>query len=116
MTAEQWAYWDMEHHFVYEKGTGKKIITEDNPEMANPYQMLPFVECFRDGKPEASYFDTDASPDLVATNETINLAEFNKSANIMFQSFGFGYITGSNIEKEKLEIGPYKWSFLGHDR
>ena len=115
LTAEQWAYWDMEHHFVYEKGTGKKIITEDNPEMANPYQMLPFVECFRDGKPEASYFDTDASPDLVATNETINLAEFNKSANIMFQSFGFGYITGSNIEKEKLEIGPDKWSFLGHD-
>ena len=115
LTAERWVYWDMEHHFIYEKGTGKKIITEDNPEMANPYQMLPFVECYRDGKPEASYFDTDASPDLIATNETINVAEFNKNANIMFQSFGFGYITGSNIEKEKLEIGPDKWSFLGHD-
>ena len=33
----------------------------------------------------------------------------------MFQSFGFGYITGSNIEKEKLDIGQDKWSFLGHD-
>ena len=33
----------------------------------------------------------------------------------MFQSFGFGYITGSNIEKELLDIGPDKWSFLGHD-
>ena len=115
LTEEQWAYWDMEHHFIYEKGTGKKIITEENPEMANPYQLLPFVECYRDGKPEASYFETDASPDLIATNETVNIAEFNKSANIMFQSFGFGYITGSNIEKEKLEIGPDKWSFLGHD-
>ena len=115
LTEERWAYWDMEHHFIYEKGTGKKLVTEENPEMANPYQILPFVECFRDGKPEASYFDTDASPDLIATNETVNIAEFNKSANIMFQSFGFGYITGSNIEKEKLEIGPDKWSFLGHD-
>ena len=114
-TPELWAYWDNEHHFIYEKGTGKKLVLEDNPEMANFYQILPFVSCYRDGKPEASYFDTDASPDIISTNETINVAEFNKNANIMFQSFGFGYITGSNIEKEKLEIGPDKWSFLGHD-
>ena len=33
----------------------------------------------------------------------------------MFQSFGFGYITGTNIEKDKLDIGQDKWSFLGHD-
>ena len=33
----------------------------------------------------------------------------------MFQSFGFGYITGSNLEKEKLDIGQDKWTFLGHD-
>ena len=114
-TPELWAYWDSEHHFVYEKGTGKKIIQEDNPEMVNPYSMLPFVKCYRDGKPEASYFDTDASPDLIATNEAVNVAEYNKNANIMFQSFGFGFITGSNIEKEKLDIGQDKWSFLGHD-
>ena len=114
-TAEQWAYWDSEHHFIYEKGTGRKIVAEDNVEMANPYQILPFVKCYRDGKPESSYFDTDASPDLIATNEATNVAEFNKNANIMFQSFGFGYITGSNIEKEKLDIGQDKWSFLGHD-
>ena len=114
-TPELWAYWDNEHHFIYEKGTGKKIISDDNPDMVNPYSMLPFVKCYRDGKPEASYFDTDASPDLIATNTAINVAEYNKNANIMFQSFGFGFITGSNIEKEKLDIGQDKWSFLGHD-
>ena len=114
-TPELWAYWDNENHFTYEKGTGKKIVAEDNPEMANPYQMLPFVKCYRDGQPEASYFDTDASPDLIATNEAVNVAEYNKNANIMFQSFGFGFVTGSNIEKEKLDIGQDKWSFLGHD-
>ena len=114
-TPELWAYWDSEHHFIYEKGTGKKIVTDENQEMINPYSMLPFVECYSKGKPEASYFDTDASPDLIATNEAINVAEFNKNANIMFQSFGFGYVNGSNIEKESLEIGQDKWSFLGHD-
>ena len=114
-TSELWAYWDIDNHFLYEKGTGKKLVAEDNPEMINPYSMLPFVECYRDGKPEASLFDTDASLDLIATNEATNVAEFNKNANIMFQSFGFGYITGSNIEKDKLDIGQDKWSFLGHD-
>ena len=114
-TPELWAYWDIENHFIYEKGTGKKIAPENNEEMANTYQMLPFVSCYRDGKPESSYFDTDASPDLIATYEAANVAEFNKNANIMFQSFGFGYITGSNIEKDKLDIGQDKWSFLGHD-
>ncbi len=114
-TAELWAYWDMDNHFIYEKGTGKKMAQDGNEDMVNPYNMMPFVKCYRDGKPESSYFDTDASPDLIATNEATNVAEFNKNANIMFQSFGFGYITGSNIEKEKLEIGQDKWSFLGHD-
>ena len=114
-TPELWAYWDDENHFIYEKGTGKKIVRENNPDMTNPYGILPFVNCYRDGKPESSYFDTDASPDLIATNTAINVAEYNKNANIMFQSFGFGFITGSNIEKEKLDIGQDKWSFLGHD-
>ena len=114
-TAELWSYWDLENHFIYEKGTGKKIVDNENIDMINPYSMLPFVDCYRDGKPEASYYDTDASPDLIATNAIINQAEFNKAANNMFQSFGIGYITGSNIEKEKLEIGQDKWTFLGHD-
>ena len=114
-TPELWAYWDIDNHFIWEKGTGKKLISEDNPEMANPYQMIPFVECYSQGKPEASYFDTDAVPDIIATNGLINQAAFNMAANNQYQSFGFGYITGSNIEQERLEIGQDKWSFLGHD-
>tara|TARA_Y100001963_G_scaffold26149_1_gene35609 strand:- start:3086 stop:4420 length:1335 start_codon:yes stop_codon:yes gene_type:complete len=114
-TAELWAYWDEENHFIYEKGTGKKLAVEDNPEMINPYEILPFVECYKEGKPEASYFDTDASLDIVATNESANVAEFCKNGNILFQSFGIGYITGSNIEKDQLEVGPDKWTLLGHD-
>ena len=113
-TPELWAYWDDEHHYNYEK-TGKIIAPEDNPEMTNPYQILPFIECYRDGKPEASYLDTDASNGLIATNEMVNIAEFNKAANLQFQSFGFGFISGSNIDYDKIEIGQDKWSALGHD-
>ena len=86
-----------------------------NPDMINPYGRLPFIECFRDGKPESSYLDTDASSDLIQTNTLINVAETNKNANIMFQSFGYIYVNGSMIEKNDLEVGPDKISFLGQD-
>ena len=114
-TPEIWAYWDDENYFQYEKTTGKKLVVEGNEGMINPYGIMPFAECYKDGKPESSYFDTDASLDLIATNEAANVAEFNKNANIMFQSFGFGFINGTNIEKSEIEIGQDKWSFLGHD-
>ena len=113
-TPEIWAYWDEEHHYTYDKN-GKIFTTDDNPEMANPYQILPFVECYRDGKPEASYLDTDASPDLISTAEEINVMNFNLNSNIHYQSFGMGYISGSNIDYDKIEIGADKWTALGHD-
>ena len=114
-TPEMWAYWDAENHYTYEKTTGKTYSAEENPDMLNPYGILPFVECYRDGKPEASYLDTDASPDLISTVEEINVMYFNLNTNIHYQSFGMGYISGSNIDYDKLDIGPDKWSQLGHD-
>lgn len=114
-TPEMWAYWDEQNHYTYEKSTGKVFTTAENPDMLNPYSLLPFVECYKNGKPEASYIDTDASPDLVATAEEINVMNFNLNVNIQFQSFGMGFISGSNIDYDKIEIGPDKWSALGHD-
>ena len=113
-TPELFSYWDEEHHFVYDKN-GKVIEDENNPEHLNPYKMLPFIESFRDGKPESAYLDTDASPDLVSTNLAINVAETNKNANVMFQSFGYMYINGSHIESKDLEVGQDKITNLGPD-
>ena len=113
-THELWVYWDNENTITYDNN-GKFYTDEMNPEMINPYGVLPFVECWRDGKPESSYLDTDASSDLIQTNKLINVAETNKNANIMFQSFGYIYINGSQLEKDDLDIGPDKISFLGAD-
>ena len=113
-TPELWVYWDKDNTYTYD-GNGKIYTDEMNPEMINPYGRLPFVECWRDGKPESSYLDTDASGDLIQTNTLINVAETNKNANIMFQSFGYIYVNGSQIEKDELDIGPDKISFLGVD-
>jgi len=113
-TPEQFVYWDAENTFVFDS-LGKKYTSDDNPDMVNPYGVLPFIECFRDGKPETDYLDTNASPDLIQTNLTINCAELNKAANIQFQSFGFMYVNGSGIEKNDIQVGQDKINFLGVD-
>ena len=113
-TPEQFAYWDSENHFIFDKN-GKMYTADDNPDMVNPYGVLPFVECFRDGKPETDYLDTNASTDLIQTNLAMNVAETNKNANIMFQSFGYLFINGSGIDHEKIQVGQDKVNFLGVD-
>ena len=113
-TGKLWVYWDKENTFTYDEN-GKIYTDEDNPDMINPYGVLPFVECWREGKPESSYMDTDPSSDLIQTNTMINVAETNKNANIMFQSFGYIYVNGSQIEKDTMEVGADKISFLGVD-
>ena len=113
-TPELWAYWDAENHFTFD-ANGKHYTADDNPEMINPYGRLPFVECYREGKPEMDYLDTNASNDLITTNLEINVAETNKNANVMFQSFGYLFVNGAGIDKDTMQIGQDKINFLGAD-
>ena len=113
-TPELWVYWDSENTFTFDNN-GKMYGEDDNPDMINPYGVLPFVECFREGKPEFSYLDTNASKDLIATNLAINVAETNKNANVMFQSFGYLFVNGAGIDKDTMQIGQDKINYLGVD-
>ena len=113
-TPDLWVYWDRENTFTFDD-TGRTYAEDDNPDMINPYGVLPFVECFREGKPEFSYLDTNASKDLIATNLAINVAETNKNANVMFQSFGYLFVNGAGIDKDTMQIGQDKINYLGVD-
>ena len=113
-TPEMFQYWDMENQFVFDRN-GKIMPDEDNPEHINFYGDLPFVEIFREGRPEYAYLDTDPATDLIDTNTLINVAETNKSANIHFQSFGYAYVTGSDIDKDSLKVGQDQMMYLGQD-
>ena len=113
-TPELTAYWDSEHTFVF-SNDGKIQDDPNNPDHINPYGVLPFVECFKNGRPEYSYIDTTPAMDIVATNLEINVSECNANANTMFQSFGYMYVNGSQVEKDSLEVGQDKISFLGID-
>tara|TARA_R100001594_G_scaffold141581_1_gene187709 strand:- start:437 stop:1768 length:1332 start_codon:yes stop_codon:yes gene_type:complete len=113
-TPELWAYWDAENTFTFDNN-GRMYAEDDNPDMINPYGVLPFIECFREGKPEFSYLDTNASNDLISTNLAINVAETNKNANVMFQSFGYLFVNGAGIDKDTMQIGQDKINYLGVD-
>ena len=113
-TPELTAYWDAENTFIFDNN-GRIQEDAENPEHINPYGILPFVECFRTGRPEYSYLDTSPANDVIATNLEINVSETNSNANTMFQSFGYMYVNGSQVEKESLEVGQDKISFLGID-
>ena len=111
---ELWAFWDLEKTLIYDKN-GKIMDDPENPEHINFYGILPFVECWREGKPEYAYLDTEPANDLVDTNHVINVAETNKNANIHFQSFGYLYANGSQIDKDTMDIGQDRISYLGVD-
>ena len=113
-TPELTAYWDAENTFVFDNN-GRIHEDPDNPDHINPYGILPFVECFKNGRPEYSYMDTSITKDIIATNLEVNVSETNSNANTMFQSFGYMYVNGSQVEKETLEVGQDKISFLGID-
>ena len=102
------------NQFVFDK-TGKIMPDELNPEHINFYGVLPFVELFRDCRPEYAYFDTDVALDLIKTNELINVAETNKAANIHFQSFGYAFVNGSDVDKEALQVSQDSMFYLGVD-
>ena len=113
-TPELTAYWDSENTFIFDNN-GKIQDDPDNPEHINPYGVLPFIECFKNGRPEYSYIDTSPAMDCIATNLEVNVSETNSNANTMFQSFGYMYVNGSQVEKDTLEVGQDKISFLGID-
>ena len=113
-TPELSVYWDADNTFIFDNN-GRIQSDLDNPDHINPYGVLPFIECFKEGRPEYSYLDTSPANDLIATNLEVNVSETNANANTMFQSFGYMYVNGSQVEKDTLEVGQDKISFLGID-
>lgn len=113
-TPELFKYWDAETTFTFD--ANQRILEDpNNPDHINFYGMLPFVECWREGKPEYAYFDTDPANDLIETNYLINVAETNKMANVHYQSFGYLWVNGSQIDKDDLLVGQDQIMYLGMD-
>ena len=108
-----WAYWSDTEHFIFNKNDNDKKVPNDWDDV-NPYGTMPLIPVFRDGKPETAYMDTDASIDLIQSNLAINVASTTAMANVLFQSFGFMYVSGE-VDNKYLEVAPDKITRLQVD-
>lgn len=113
-TDEQiWAYWSDTEYFMFNKSDNdKKINNNWNDE--NPYGIMPIIPLFKNGRPETNYLDTDASLDLCQGNLAINCATTTAQANLMFQSFGYVWVSGE-VDNNVLEVSPDKITKLQVD-
>ena len=82
----------MENTFIYDRN-GKIYDDADNPDHINFYGMLPFVECFREGRPEYAYLDTEPVNDIIRT----------ESNNTIYEAFikGYSKSTGADTKIRK---------------
>ena len=96
----KWAYWDDEHHVIYD-GTTNEVIKE----MPNKYGILPFLFIFTD-KPETWFMDVDPANDLIDMNLAVNVLGTDATLNMRYGAHGQYYGTGFKEEtKIKLELG-----------
>ena len=110
---ELWAYWSDTEHFIYDKADNEKKVPNDWDDI-NPYGIMPLIPIFRDGRPESEFMDTDASSDLIVSNLAINVASTTAMANVMFQSFGYMWVSGE-VDNRYLEVAPDKITKLQLD-
>jgi len=104
-----WHYVDDIQSYDYIKSNGNIITPEDM--ISHSYGMLPVVFPFRDGIPETGFIHTGVSNDLIRTNLGINVQQTNKYANSLFQSFGYGNISGDGIPQD-LKVSPQTFTKL----
>ena len=110
---ELWAYWSDTEHFIFDKNENDAKVPNDWDDI-NPYGVMPLIPVFKYGRPEASYLDTDASIDLIQSNLLINVASTTAIANVMFQSFGYMWVSGE-VDNNMLEVAPDKITKLQVD-
>jgi len=91
---EQWAYWSNENHYYIERAEGEDKIApvEDNPEMINPFGILPFV-FMHNGWRDENFFDTYTGDDLV--HGTLDLSVHRTFLNHIIKSQSFKQLVGS---------------------
>lgn len=90
---ERWAYWDKESHYYIDmdKGEGKVVYLEDNPEGINPFGELPFI-FMHNGWRDEQFFDVYTGDDLV--NGTLDLSIHLTFLNHIIKSQSFKQLVG----------------------
>ena len=74
-------------------------------EEENPFKILPFIPLF-DFPPPSNNFWLPGGDDLISQQEAINIKLVDLLHLLYFQSFGVGFIKGSEYEGSPISVGP----------
>lgn len=101
---QMFAYWSNDEHFIV-NGKGQVIENPDNPDMVNPYGLIPIVFGHRQVL-TTDWFREGAS-DIVSMNRSINIMLTEMSLAMRLQMLGQPVLTSID-EASKIKLGVDK--------
>ena len=102
---QKWAYWDAERHFIWTPSTGTQEPPSDkNPEMENPYGILPFISVHPDDQDD-SYWVESPQLDIVNAMDSLNKGVTEGRIGVRY-AMGQRTVSGANMsDGEELVTG-----------
>ena len=102
-TGKLYVYWDAENTFTYDEN-GKIYTDEDNPDMINPYGVLPFV--FIQPVNIVDEFWNEGAMDICVANRQVDIAMTMLQHHI--RSAGGQWVVEGRIDANEVELGVNK--------
>ena len=101
---DKFVYWSADEHFIFD--TDGKIYppTEDNPDMVNPYGVLPFV--FLQPATQVDEFWNEGASDIANANRQIDIAMTMLQHHI--RSAGGQFVISGRVDDSQVEFGLNK--------
>ena len=101
---DRFMYWSADEHFIFDIDGNKYAPTEENPDMINPYGVLPFV--FAQPNNSVDEFWTESGMDIVLANKQIDIGMTMLQHHI--RSAGGQFVIEGRVDENEIEVGLNK--------
>tara|TARA_R100000664_G_scaffold16539_1_gene25324 strand:- start:5569 stop:6936 length:1368 start_codon:yes stop_codon:yes gene_type:complete len=101
---DRFMYWSANEHFMFDVDGNRYAPTESNPEMINPYGVLPFA--FAQPNNSVDEFWCESGMDIVLANKQIDIAMTMLQHHI--RSAGGQFVIEGRVDENEIEVGLNK--------
>jgi hypothetical protein len=110
-------FWSADEHFLFDEKGNPLPPTEDNPDMKNPYGVIPFVFLHLRPIPD-NFWNPSGGSDLVSGTMVTGMKRTLKDHSFKWQSFKQPYVVAGNSDKipDEMAFDPtVMWRLIGPD-
>ena len=101
---QRYIYWDKEQHFIFDADGNRYEPTPDNPDMINPFGILPVA--FLQPNTAIDTFWNDGAKDVVIANRQVDIAMTMLQHHI--RSAGGQFVISGRVDSNMIELGLNK--------